>query len=197
MALTSLDQKPDGWLSPSLWQDAEKILRHSDDFNDIELICKFLLRPQDAMRMLSKRPQHWLDAFLDRLYGNRRIAKLLFDSPASKAIVDFVWGPSPSGEGWNGYWILKALKALTPDITSVAARFDAQIHVTLRKIPFPYFVLWLIGNQNSFISDFTDSMFNLSGTLAQYVGEDHFKDALILLLQASLFPGKAPWLSLT
>jgi hypothetical protein len=52
-------------------------------------------------------------------------------------------------------------------------------------------VLWLIRYRNSFISEFIEALFNLSSVLAQYVSEDRSKDALVLLLNASLCPRKA------
>jgi len=204
MALTPLHQKLAWWppgFNPLLFEDAEKVVRTSDHFNDVEAVCKFFLDPSIAETILGGRQKHWLNAFLKGLCRDKGIPVPRCDSLESKAreIVDIVRGPSPSGEGWNGFWVPLALTPVTTvttlDITPIAARFDAGPHSALLKIPFSHLTSWLSGFRNRFISNFFDNMFNLSSILAQKVSENNdFKDALVLLLQASLVSGKAPWL---
>jgi hypothetical protein len=199
MALTSLDQKLDWWphgINPLLWEDAENILRTSDNFNHVEAVCKFFLDPSVAKLILGGRQQGWLNTFLNGLCRDRGIPVPRCDSKAkARAIVDIVRDSSPSGEEWNGYWIFQAL--LSPDITTCAVPFDTQLHSMVRTIPFSHLVSWLNGYRNRF-SEFLDAVFNLSSALAQYIrGEDRFKDALVLLLPASSFLGKHLGYSLT
>jgi hypothetical protein len=111
--------------------------------------------------------------------------------------VDIIRDPSPSGEVWDGSWISQTLNS--SNTISIALQVDAELQSTLLKIPFSHYVPWLIGFRNYFISGFLNAifnaMFNLMSTLARDVGEeDRFKHSLVLLLQASLVSGKAPWL---
>ncbi len=161
-------------LSPSLQQDATKIILSGDinDINDIKLICKFLLPPARALRILLAQPN---------------CGDLFLDNPHEKTqFVSSLWGPLPDEKGWDWSSVLESLKST--NITSAARNFDKTIHSTFCQIPFPYIVLWVIGNQNSFISGFVDAMFNFSNTLAENF-EEH---VLVLLHQASVFPGKVP-----
>jgi hypothetical protein len=145
--------------------------------------------------VLHERPNQWLESSLNDLCRYKGIAKPRCDSRASKAkaIVNIVRDPAPCDNGLNLNWVCGALAS--PDITSIAARFDTQVHSRFCEIPFSHLVLLVNGIWNSFISEFLGAMFNLSSTLAQLVrGEGRFKDALLLLLQASLFSGKILWL---
>jgi hypothetical protein len=180
------------YINPLLRKDAEKIVQTSDNFKDIEDVCKFLLDPSVAVLILCGRQEHWLNAFLNGLCRDKGIPVPCCDSKP-KAIVDMVRDPSPSDERWNGFWIFQA--RFSSDIASIAVRLDTELHSMLRTIPFSHFVSWLNGFRNHFISEFLDAMFNLSSALAASIGdEDRFKDTLVLLLQVSLFSGKAPWL---
>ncbi|KAH9205067.1 hypothetical protein DL95DRAFT_397994, partial [Leptodontidium sp. 2 PMI_412] len=163
-------------VDPSLWRDAEDIVRTSNNLNEIESVCKFLLIPEDAAMMLYERS----GSILHGLCRGKGIHKSKHRKAKAKEIVETIRGSSVSGQTWDGNWIIPAILSADKEIEWIAKELDTQIHSALCMFSFSDLVSFSIA-RNSSISVFFDAMSNLFNELAQNVGVDGVPANLLLL----------------
>ncbi|TVY14153.1 hypothetical protein LARI1_G007778 [Lachnellula arida] len=183
--------------SPSCWMKEEAIrtLQTSHDFYIIRTICKFVpgLDPAVSATVLSKRWKLWLDAFLKVLCQREVIQEPPCDSPLStaEAIVRIIrrrqLSPAPE---WDGAWIFSALNSST-DISTIAEKFDAQMHSVFSRITFEDWVEWTYGFPNDPIQSLLNTGFNLRNNLARSVQNHTIMVDRLQLLQKVL-PSRHP-----
>jgi hypothetical protein len=161
--------------NPFCWMEEEALglLRTSHDFDAIRLICRFVpgLDPSVATALLSERRNSWLNAFLKIVCRRQAIQEPPCDSPIStaKAIVGIIrrrrLSPAPE---WNGAWVFSALNSST-DISTIAEKLDAQIHLVSSRITFEDWLAWSYGYSNDPIQSLLNTLFNFRNDLARSV----------------------------
>jgi hypothetical protein len=172
-------------------KEALEILQTSQDPDAIRLICKFVpgLDSAVAAKLLSTRPQSWLDAFLKVLCQRQAVQKPSCDSPLStaEAIVSIIRRRVLSPAEWDGAWIFLALKS-SADISEIAENLDAQIHAVFSRVAVEDWVAWFYGFPNHPIQSLLNSVFIFRNALAKSVQKHAtMGDRLQLLQKASFY----------
>jgi hypothetical protein len=170
------------------WEEAVHEVCQTSDPGAVYNALRLLPVPSDAIALLSKRGEGWLNTCLEVTCKRHNVEVPPCNSPESTArtIVDIITRRR-SRPPWNGDWIVPALQGKTA-IPIIAEQLDFEIHREFSKTTIPEWVAWRLGYPND-ITDFLDTIIIVRDRLICYA-QSHGTARLESLLQA--LPSQQP-----